>query len=278
MYNESRDINAYRELNDIDKNIATAVIGRSMADRRKTLVSSDIAETNKEIRDRAKYIENIFKVTEDEAFKDTLQRLDNAFDSNDIDDVLDYLSGNTGVNLSDNVKDELDRINRDLNLFDESSEPIVDVISRHARLKARQKGQQPAAIVNNQPVQTPPVVAQNAEDASAETELHAILAQQEAAQERQFNASSKINACLLDKFLSNTDENLVTLDYDAQYSAIKDDLISQGYQTDIIDEILPQELRSIRYIYNSVQEMNNGEHASSIDLSLIHISEPTRPY
>jgi hypothetical protein len=300
MYNEARDINAYRELNDIDKNIATAVIGRSMADRRKTLVSSDIAETNKEIRDRAKYIENIFKVTEDEAFKDTLQRLDNAFDSNDIDDVLDYLSGNTGVNLSDNVKDELDRINRDLNLFDESSEPIVDVISRHARLKARQKGQQPAATVNNQPVQTPPVVAQNTEEAptepeqpeevkpdtstptggreetppeivapvtedTADAELHSILAQQEAAQERQFNASSEINAYLLDKFLSNTDENLVTLDYDAQYSAIKDDLISQGYPTDIIDEILPQELRSIRYIYNSVQEMNNGEHASSID-------------
>lgn len=301
MYNESRDTNAYRELNDIDKNIATAVIGRSMADRRKTLVSSDIAETNKEIRDRAKYIENIFKVTEDEAFKDTLQRLDNAFESNDIDDVLDYLSGNTGVNLSDNVKDELDEINRDLNLFDESSEPIVDVISRHARLKARQKGQQPTATVNNQPVQTPPVVVQNTEEAPAETEqpdeikpdtstsptggreetppeivapitedtadaeLHSILAQQEAAQERQFNASSEINAYLLDKFLSNTDESLVTLDYDAQYSAIKDDLISQGYPTDIIDEILPQELRSIRYIYNSVQEMNNGEHASSID-------------
>lgn len=301
MYNESRNINAYRELNDIDKNIATAVIGRSMADRRKTLVDSDIAETNKEIRDRAKYIENIFKVTEDEAFKDTLQRLDNAFESNDIDDVLDYLSGNTGVNLSDNVKDELDEINRDLNLFDESSEPIVDVISRHARLKARQKGQQPAATVNNQPVQTPPVVVQNTEEAPAETkqpdevkpdtstsptggreetppeivapvtentadtELHSILAQQEAAQERQFNASSEINAYLLDKFLSNTDESLVTLDYDAQYSAIKDDLISQGYPTDIIDEILPQELRSIRYIYNSVQEMNNGEHASSID-------------
>ena len=301
MYNESRDINAYRELNDIDKNIATAVIGRSMADRRKTLVSSDIAETNKEIRDRAKYIENIFKVTEDEAFKDTLQRLDNAFESNDIDDVLDYLSGNTGVNLSDNVKDELDEINRDLNLFDESSEPIVDVISRHARLKARQKGQQPAATVNNQPVQTLPVVVQNAEDAPAETEqpdevkpdtstsptggreetppeivvpqaedttdaeLHSILAQQEAAQERQFNASSEINAYLLDKFLSNTDESLVTLDYDAQYSAIKNELVGQGYPTDIIDEILPQELRSIRYIYNSVQEMNNGEHASSID-------------
>lgn len=301
MYNEARDTNAYRELNDIDKNIATTVIGRSMADRRKTLVSSDIAETNKEIRDRAKYIENIFKVTEDEAFKDTLQRLDNAFESNDIDDVLDYLSGHTGVNLSDNVKDELNRINRDLNLFDESSEPIVDVISRHARLKARQKGQQPAATVNNQPVQTPPIVAQNTEEAPAETEqpeevepdtstsptggvnepppglvvpvtedtadaeLHSILAQQEAAQERQFNASSEINAYLLDKFLSNTDENLVTLDYDAQYSAIKDELVEQGYPTDIIDEILPQELRSIRYIYNSVQEMNNGEHASSID-------------
>lgn len=301
MYNEARDTNAYRELNDIDKNIATAVIGRSMADRRKTLVSSDIAKTNKEIRDRAKYIENIFKVTEDEAFKDTLQRLDNAFESNDIDDVLDYLSGNTGVNLSDNVKDELDRINRDLNLFDESSEPIVDVISRHARLKARQKGQQPAATVNNQPVQTPPIAAQNTEEAPAETEqseevepdtstsptggvnepppglvvpvtedtadaeLHSILAQQEAAQERQFNASSEINAYLLDKFLSNTDENLVTLDYDAQYSAIKDELVGQGYPTDIIDEILPQELRSIRYIYNSVQEMNDGEHASSID-------------
>lgn len=301
MYNESHDTNAYRELNDIDKNIVTAVIGRSMADRRKTLISSDIAETNKEIRDRAKYIENIFKVTEDEAFKDTLQRLDNAFESNNIDDVLDYLSGNTDVNLSDNVKDELDRINRDLNLFDESSEPIVDVISRHAKLKARQKGQQPAATVNNQPVQTPPVVVQNTEDAPAETEqpdevkpdtstsptggreetppeivapvtediadaeLHSILAQQEAAQERQFNASSEINAYLLDKFLSNTDESLVTLDYNAQYSAIKNELVGQGYSTDIIDEILPQELRSIRYIYNSVQEMNNGEHASSID-------------
>lgn len=302
LYNERRNNNALNELNNIDKNIAAAILGRSMAERRKTLIDGDIAETNAQIRDRAKYVENVFKVAKDEAFNDTLKRLDDALEANDVDAVVDYLSGNQNVELSDNVKSELDEIGRYLNLFDESSEPFVDVVSRHARIKAKQKGERPVATVNNEPVETPPVVAQTEEQApeevqeqvdsgettpasptgvqeetppeivvpvsedTADAEIQSILAQQNAIQEKQFNAGSEINAYLLTNFLSNPNEEIVSLDYDGQYAYIKNELINQGYTTEIIDDILPKELSSIRYIYNSIQESLNDEHASSIDI------------
>ena len=302
LYNERRNNNALNELNNIDKNIAAAVLGRSMAERRKTLIDGDIAETNAQIRDRAKYVENIFKVAKDEAFNDTLKRLDDALEANDVNAVVDYLSGNQNVELSDNVKSELDEIGRYLNLFDESSEPFVDVVSRHARIKAKQKGERPVATVNNEPVETPPVVAQTEEQApeevqeqvdsgettpasptgvqeetppeivvpvsedTADAEIQSILAQQDAIQEKQFNAGSEINAYLLTNFLSNPNEEIIALDYDGQYAYIKNELINQGYTTEIIDDILPKELSSIRYIYNSIQESLNDEHASSIDI------------
>ena len=410
LYNERRNNNALNELNNIDKNIAAAVLGRSMAKRRKTLIDGDIAETNAQIRDRAKYVENIFKVAKDEAFNDTLKRLDDALEANDVNAVVDYLSGNQNVELSDNVKSELDEIGRYLNLFDESSEPFVDVVSRHARIKAKQKGERPVATVNNETVETPPVVAQTEEqfveteesdtvgaspvaleylltngvgtiesfgyflhavaaafpavssqielirnneskellgnkpnvynlnnskvlkdietiirnaygnkgvdiyhklienstgfipkdgkqlakridelksisasstggqeetppeivvpvsEDTADAEIQSILAQQDAIQEKQFNAGSEINAYLLTNFLSNPNEEIVSLDYDGQYAYIKNELINQGYTTEIIDDILPKELSSIRYIYNSIQESLNDEHASSIDI------------
>lgn len=302
LYNERRNNNALNELNNIDKNIAAAVLGRSMAERRKTLIDGDIAETNAQIRDRAKYVENVFKVAKDEAFNDTLKRLDDALEANDVNAVVDYLSGNQNVELSDNVKSELDEIGRYLNLFDESSEPFVDVVSRHARIKAKQKGERPVATVNNEPVETPPVVAQTEEQApeevqeqvdsgettpasptgvqeetppeivvpvsedTADAEIQSILAQQDAIQEKQFNAGSEINAYLLTNFLSNPNEEIIALDYDGQYAYIKNELINQGYTTEIIDDILPKELSSIRYIYNSIQESLNDEHASNIDI------------
>lgn len=302
LYNERRNNNALNELNNIDKNIAAAVLGRSMAERRKTLIDGDIAETNTQIRDRAKYVENVFKVAKDEAFSDTLKRLDDALEANDVNAVVDYLSGNQNVELSDNVKSELDEIGRYLNLFDESSEPFVDVVSRHARIKAKQKGERPVATVNSESVETPPIVAQTEEQApeevqeqvdngettpasstgvqeetppeivvpvsedTADAEIQSILAKQDAIQEKQFNASSEINAYLLSNFLSNPNEEIVSLDYDSQYAYIKNELINQGYTTEIIDDILPKELSSIRYIYNSIQESLNDEHASSIDI------------
>lgn len=307
LYNENRNNTAIQELSNIDKNIATAVIGRSMAERRKTLIDSDVAETNQQIRDRAKYIENEYRTVKDEALKDNIKRLDNAFESNDIDTVLDYLAGNKDVDLNDNIKKELDDIVKNINMFDESSEPITDVISRHARLKARQKGQQPVATVNNKPVeqvppvaqvkqeapveeeqkqdkddaisplptgepqQAPPEIVRGVEEDSADKEIESVLAQQEAIQEKQFNASSEINAYVLDKFLKNTDEELVNMSYDEQYAVIKNELINEGFDANIIDDILPKELSSVNYIYKSIQEMNADEHASSIDFVISKI-------
>lgn len=278
LYNENRNNTALQELGNIDKNIATAVIGRSMAERRKTLIDSDVAETNQQIRDRAKYIENEYRTVKDEALKDNIKRLDNAFESNDIDTVLDYLAGNKDVDLNDNIKKELDDIVKNINMFDESSEPITDIISRHARLKARQKGQQPAAIVNNKPVKQVPPVAQvkqkapiKEEQKQGKKEIESVLAQQEAIQEKQFNASSEINAYVLDKFLKNTDEELVNMPHDEQYATIKNELINEGFDANIIDDILPKELSSVNYIYKSIQEMNADEHASSIDFVISKI-------
>lgn len=307
LYNENRNNTALQEVGNIDKNIATAVIGRSMAERRKTLIDSDVTETNQQIRDRAKYIENEYRTIKDEALQDNIKRLDNAFESNDIDTVLDYLAGNKNAELNDNIKKELDDIVKNINMFDESSEPITDVISRHARLKARQKGQQPVATVNNKPVeqvppvaqvkqeapvkeeqkqdkddaishsptgepqQAPPEIVRGVEEDNANKEIESVLAQQEAIQEKQFNASSEINAYVLDKFLKNTDEELVNMSYDEQYTTIKNELINEGFDANIIDDILPKELSSVNYIYKSIQEMNADERASSIDFVITKI-------
>lgn len=302
LYNENRNNEATRKLAGIDKNLVTAVYGRSMAERRKTLVTGDIAETNEQIRDRANYVENQFKIAKDEAFKDTLKQLDNAFDSNNIDSVLEYLSGNKDVELSDNVKSELDIIGKQLNLLDSSSEPFVDVISRHARIKARQKGERPVATVNNEPVDVPPVVAQTEEEAPTESEntneednppsnpptggqeqsppevvvpktedsvddkVASILAEQDAIQERQFNAGAEINNYILDNFLRNPNEEITGLSYDEQYAYIKNEFINQGYTAEIIDSVLPKELSSIRTLLEGIAELQNEEHASSIDM------------
>lgn len=302
IYNENRNNEATRELANIDKNLVTAVYGRSLAERRKTLIDGDIAETNEQIRDRAKYVENQFELAKNEAFKDALERLDNAYESNDIDSVLEYLSGNKDVELSDNVKSELDAIGKQLNLLDSSSEPFVDVISRRARIKARQKGERPVATVNNEPVDVPPVIAQTEEEAPTESEntneednppsnpptgvqeetppeviipqtedsvdnaIASVLAEQDANQERQFNASAEINNYILDNFLRTPNEEITGLSYDEQYAYIKNEFINQGYTAEIIDDILPKELNSIRTLLEGIASIQEGEHASNIDI------------
>lgn len=302
IYNENRNPNATRELAEIEKNLVEAVYGRSMAERRKVLTDSDIADTNRQIRDKAKYIENQFKIIADEAFKDNLNRLDNAFESNDIDAVVEYLSGNKDVELDDNVKSELDDIGKNLRLFDETSEPFVDVVSRRARLKSREKGERATATVNNEPVDFIPPVAQtedakptetetetNKDDANPsstgeqekpdpaivvddgttdkeDAEISSVLAKQEEAMEKQFNATSEINNYLLDNLLRSPNEELVGLDYDAQYTAIKNEFINQGYTAEIIDSILPRELRSLRGLLERIQNVSEDEHDSNLDI------------
>lgn len=314
IYNEQRNANATREFADIDKNLVEAVYGRSMAERRKILTDNDIADTNAQIRERAKYIENQFKILEDEAFKDNLNRLDNAFESNNIEDVLEYLSGNDDVNLSDNVKSELDEIGKYLKLFDNTSEPFVDIISRLGRRKEREKGERPAAVVNNDPVATPPNIVETEDDAKTDEtednngdktdtdspmggqkkppvippeivvggtettetdEISSILARQDEAMERQFNAGSEINNYLLDNFLRNPNEDLAGLDYDAQYAYIKNEFINQGYTTEIIDSILPKELRSIRKLIEDIAAIRESDHASNLDIVIGRILTAT---
>lgn len=59
--------------------------------------------------------------------------------------------------------------------------------------------------------------------------------------------------------------------YDEQYATIKNELINEGFDANIIDDILPKELSSVNYIYKSIQEMNADEHASSIDFVISKI-------
>lgn len=307
LYNENRNNEATRELANIDKNLVTAVYGRSMAERRKVLITGDIAETNEQIRDRAKYVENQFKLAKDDAFNDTLAKLDNVFETNNVDDVLEYLSGNKDVNLDDNIKSELDVIDKNLRLLDDTSEPFVDIVSRLARRKAKEKGARPIATVNAEPVTFVPPVAISNDAAPAETEtetkkgdanpsstgeqekpdptivvddfttnkedaeLSSVLAKQDAAMEKQFNATSEINNYLLDNMLRSPNEELIGLDYDAQHTAIKNEFISQGYTAEIIDSILPTELRSIRGLLERIQNINEDEHASNLDIVIVKI-------
>lgn len=307
-YNENRDNSAIAKLNNIDKDIAADAIGKAQANRRKTLIESDINNTYGEIVNASKYVENIFKTEKDKLYIDTLKQLDGVFETNDIDEVLDYLYTKNKGNLSEETQKELDDINKYLNATDDTSEPLMIPISKFANEKARQKGQRPVATVNGQAVTTPPIdiaevenipteedktdiddsnpahpstgdqqkpppeIVVNDEEDQADKAIKEAIAQQVAAEEKQMNADTEINNYILNKFLISPDEEFIALDEQSQYETAKNDLIVQGIDEETINFYLPKYLSSTRNIYQQMIEMQNeedsSEHASSLDVTI----------
>lgn len=159
---------AIEQLNSIDKNLTENSILKSAAQRRKLYIDSNIANNKKEIIDRSKFVENQFKIIQDEAFHNVIEQLDNIFDNNNADEVQRYMIyKNNDTNISDADKATLNKLVKELNLLDSGSEPLSEFIGRRARDARRKAARKPAATVNGERTDVVPSAAANADEAPA---------------------------------------------------------------------------------------------------------------
>lgn len=115
-----------------------------------------IVSTKKDIQQRAKKYENMFKALADKRLQDAIKQLDDIYENNDIDTVLDYMYGDKYANLTDEVKESIDKALGDIKVYDDTYEDYAHIIVGAAEKKAKEKGQRPTATVNGNPVNTPP--------------------------------------------------------------------------------------------------------------------------
>lgn len=148
-YSKIDDYNSnVNELNAIDSNLALNIIAKQKAERMITLLNNYINDTNTKIKNRAKILDDSFKYLQGELYKDELNKLNNIFENNNINDVLNYISGDKNVKLEDKTKSELDEIEKKLNIFSPGSETVAEVISRLAKDKEKEKRNKPKTNIN----------------------------------------------------------------------------------------------------------------------------------
>ncbi len=138
------------ELDIIDSTLGLNMIAKHKSERMLAILNNYINDTNDKIKNREKELENEFKFIQGELYEDELERLNNIFRNNNINNILDYLSGNKNINIDDNVKNELDDIEKKLDLFNPSSELVVDVISNAAKRIQKEKNNKPKANINGE--------------------------------------------------------------------------------------------------------------------------------
>ena len=107
------------------------------------------------------------------------------------------------------------------------------------------------------------------DDKEAGKAIESVLKKESEELDKQFNASSAINSLVLDAFLRNKREDVINATNDEQYNILKQELISQGLDTETIDLYLPKELASIRILYNNLKAMQNDAMSSSIGLLIV---------
>ena len=138
------------ELNTIDSNLALNIIAKQKAERTITLLSNYINDTNTKIKNRAKILEDSFKYLQGELYKDELNKLNDIFENNNINEVVNYLSGDKNVKLNNETKNQLDEIEKKLNIFSPDSETVAGVISKLAKDKEKEKRNKPKTNINGQ--------------------------------------------------------------------------------------------------------------------------------
>lgn len=151
------------DLKSIDEEVFNNIRNKSFAERRKILVEEQINDTKDKIKSRSKLIENTFKIAQDQSFRDSLDELDAIFDNNDIGVVENYIINkkDDSNTLTPEVKKKLDKLTRDVNVFNPGDAPLIDIISRKAQAARARKANKPAATVNGNATNTPPPAASN---------------------------------------------------------------------------------------------------------------------
>ena len=158
-----------------DGNILNKAKAKNIAKMNKYLADKNIYDTNQKIKDRAKYLENKFKIISDEAFIKAVQDLTDIFDSNDTQQVVNQIV-NHNSNLPNAVKNKLDTFAKEYELFTNTSDPITEFISGMANSADKRKAAKPTAVVNGEGTKTkpkkadavPPATPANAEDLTSD--------------------------------------------------------------------------------------------------------------
>lgn len=154
-----------RSLDDIDKELTDWAINRGMAQKRKALIQSQISDTNENIRNRAKLMEEQFELMRSEKYTNAMNEFERILDTNDIDEVDAYISKNKKAEespLSDETKSKLDDIRKTLKLTTNDEDIFSNDLGFLMRRKRREKLNKPAAINNDEPASKAPDVASQA--------------------------------------------------------------------------------------------------------------------
>lgn len=302
-------------LEGIDRNLFNNLLGKSLAERRKIMAENNINDTKQKIADRAKYIENSFKYIQDESLQNSFDELNNIFDTNNIDDVEDYIIYKSKDNpLSDEVKSKLDRITRSINVLSPADENLAKIIGDAAQEARKKKKNKPTATVNGNGTNVVPEAATNApsepamdnsdngstdagnssstggqpvgtvdssntgnndtssarpeglagsspvEDGStADDAIQSVIQQQQQAEEAYFNATKIIDDYALNQLLKDRNHDFDNLNENDIYERLKNDLVSQGVEEDLIRQELPKQIKSLNMIYSAVNNAANNE-------------------
>ena len=269
-YNDNKNENAIKNVELIDAVAYESIYNKALQEYNKNrFYEPYIARTKSELQAKARLVESVFNEEVQKRLTKALEQLDDIYENNDIDTVLDYIYGNKNVNLTDEVKSAIDKAIGDIKIYDESDEVYADSIVRAAEKKAKEKGARPVATVNNRPVNTAPDVvppanpqpvqdksAQQAEESTLPTggqtpqqlgistieeekENEAQLAAERAArgQDEYDDIGAKISEDL--KIISNSlkdDDNFKSLNTQDKVNYIKEQLRHKGYSEKDIND------------------------------------------
>lgn len=266
-YNNNKNENAIKNVELIDAVAYESIYNKALQEYNKNrFYEPYIARTKSELQAKARLVESVFNEEVQKRLTRALDQLDDIYENNDIDTVIDYIYGNKNANLTDEVKSAIDKAIGDIKVYDESDEIYADSIVRAAEKKAREKGARPVATVNNRPVNTPPAATPPANPqptqapqspqspsptggqtpqqlgistVEEEQENEAQLAAERAArgQDEYDDIGAKISEDL--KVISNTlkdDDNFKNLNVQDKINHIKEQLRHKGYSEKDIND------------------------------------------
>ena len=156
-YNENKAPNAINNIAAIDNVAHAAIYNKAYnALNKAKYYDNYIVSTKAEIQTKGKQIESVFDETRRNRVVEAILKLEDIYENNDIDTVLDYLYGNKDANLTDEVKSAIDKAVGDIKVYDESDETYAHMIVSAAESKAKQKATKPTTVVNGNAVDTAP--------------------------------------------------------------------------------------------------------------------------
>lgn len=263
-YNDNKNENAIKNVELIDAVAYESIYNKALQEYNKyRFYEPYIARTKSELQAKARLIESVFNKEVDKRLNNALTQLDDIYENNDVDVVLDYIYGNKNANLTDEVKSTIDKAIGNIKVYDESDEVYADFIVRAAEKKAKEKGARPVATVNNRPVNTPPATTPPANPQPA---------QPQSAQSTGQSPSPTGGQTPQELGISSVAEE----EDKAQLAAERADRAQKtAMSTDEYDDINGKISEDIKIISNSLKDDDNFKSLSNQD-KVNHIKEQLR--